>query len=321
MTPPRSLRTALIAVLTALVVGLVLAASVGSLPATCGSCHSMRPYADALAKTVHADTGCYACHLSSPTWDWPRFKADEVTAMYPLALIGSPVAGPGVRTTRSACTRCHAAVDNHLSIAKGLRISHRDCAPSPTACDECHTVHGAAARWPRQPAMEDCVLCHIAKGAPRGCDVCHTAKQQTERLANGPWQVTHGKEWRTTHGMGSIRSCVECHDASYCVQCHKTPLPHEPGFGTTHGKESAKPDAQCDQCHDRQGFCDACHGVPMPHGAGFMKAHPATAKGFSDPVCLKCHQQRDCDACHAKHTHPGSTKGTLGKPLPGVKGP
>ncbi|HEY3317503.1 MAG TPA: hypothetical protein VGK50_03665 [Coriobacteriia bacterium] len=273
----------------------------------------MQPYARALRKTAHAGISCYGCHLSSGAWDWPRFKTIELTRMYPLGLLGRDVGGPGVRTDSGRCLGCHRDVMTHAVERYHLRISHRDCLGTSGACDDCHTrdIHGSATRWVRQPVMEDCVLCHVARKAKTQCDACHTGKSQAERLAKGPWQVTHGANWRSTHGMGSIAACVECHPSDYCVRCHATPLPHPADFGQTHGKEATRPGEKCEGCHLRKSFCDACHDVPMPHPAGFLPDHVKTAKGYSDPQCLKCHGQRDCDACHTRHTHPGTSNGSL----------
>jgi hypothetical protein len=300
-------------------VGLLGIVTVGSLPGVCASCHAMRPYARTLSTSAHAKVSCYSCHLSSSVWDWPRFKMTELVTMYPAAFLGRDVKGQGRRVSRDACLRCHADVQDHTVRLNGLAISHARCVSSTTGCDTCHNVHGSAARWTREAVMEDCVLCHEQKSAPKKCDACHLQHGQRERLAKGPWQVTHGANWRQTHGLGSIQSCAECHSTQYCARCHHIPLPHPPGFAKTHGTESLRPGVVCTSCHDRAGFCDACHQVPMPHPADFLAKHPKAAKSFTDPTCINCHQQPDCDNCHVKHTHPGYTRGTLGKNLPVVK--
>jgi hypothetical protein len=50
----------------------------------------------------------------------------------------------------------------------------------------------------------------------------------------------------------------------------------------------------------------------MPHAQNFIQEHTAVAEDFEDQRCLECHVKRDCDACHVMHTHPGSTRGTIG---------
>jgi hypothetical protein len=295
---------------------LVLVSVLGSSPAACGSCH--KPYAQALAETAHMGVACYDCHLDAGLASWTSFKTSELVVMYPAALIGRGVEGPGARVARDRCANCHAKVLTGILQAKGTRIRHDTCAKDQP-CDQCHGVvaHGKATRFVRQPVMDDCVRCHLEQKATINCDACHIEKSSRERLAAGPWQVTHGKNWRKTHGMGDITVCNVCHPQSKCVSCHGTPIPHAEDFGRTHGASAMSPEQKCDGCHDRTAFCKGCHGIDMPHAAGtFLKEHGKIAKSRTDKACLKCHYQDDCDACHAKHTHPGNTKGTLKGKLP-----
>lgn len=168
-----------------------------------------------------------------------------------------------------------------------------------------------ATRWVREPVMEECVRCHRAQKAPVSCDSCHAGRGQKERLSVGPWQVTHGKEWRSAHGMGDIRYCRTCHPVNYCVRCHNTVLPHPTDFGRTHGSQAKRDIKSCLACHDRAG-CDSCHGLTIPHPAGFLKRHSSQARSYEDPTCAKCHRETDCQRCHVLHIHPGRTDGTLG---------
>jgi hypothetical protein len=298
----------------------LLVAVAGSAPAVCAGCH--RTYADALAKTAHAKVDCYGCHLPAGLASWPGFKAREASTMYPTAILGRGVTGPGSRVSSGPCAGCHRRVLAGVIEAKGTRIDHRACALG-RSCDACHgtVAHGKATRWVRQPVMDDCVRCHIAKKATIGCDACHADKSTRARLAAGPWQVTHGKNWRATHGMGDITVCRVCHPSSKCVTCHGTPIPHAVDFGRTHGELAKAPEARCEGCHDRAAFCTDCHGLPMPHPASFLPGHSKIAKTRQDKSCLKCHYQDDCDACHTAHTHPGNTKGTLKDKLPTPKSP
>jgi hypothetical protein len=310
---PRARIVALALGATALL--LVLAAVVGSSPAICGSCHTT--YAQGLASSSHTDVSCFACHLDAGAVSWPGFAAREVFGMFPAALIGRGVEGPGVRVARERCVSCHAKVMTGLLQAKGTRIRHSECAKD-TPCDTCHGVvaHGKATRYVRQPVMDDCVRCHLRAKATIECDACHADKSSADRLVAGPWQVTHGANWRKTHGMGDITVCSVCHPQTKCVGCHGTVIPHMEDFGRTHGASARSPEQKCDGCHDRAVFCKGCHGIDMPHPDTFLKAHSKIAKTRQDTSCLRCHYQDDCDNCHARHTHPGSTKGTLKNKLP-----
>ncbi|HEX9093227.1 MAG TPA: hypothetical protein VF902_04515 [Coriobacteriia bacterium] len=316
--PPRIIVGAVAALVLLL---LVIVSAVGSSPGACSSCHAMKPFADALVKSPHGGVSCYACHLDDGWVSWPSFKTRELVGMYPAAVIGRGVSGPSDGIARGRCLACHQSVLDGPVTSKGTRIDHAACAKG-SSCDTCHgaTAHGTTTRWVRQPFMDDCVRCHLKNDAPVRCDTCHADKSTADRIAAGPWQVTHGPNWRTTHGMGDIALCSMCHASTKCVQCHGMALPHPADFGRTHGTAALTLSAKCLECHSRERFCDACHGSPMPHPADFLPTHSKIAKSRQDEACLKCHYQSDCNACHVAHTHPGTTAGTLqGKTLPGVK--
>lgn len=284
-----------------------------SSPAVCGSCHAMRPFVEAQKSGAHAKVSCYACHVSDGIWGIPAEKARELFRMYPAALLGvSTPSGPAVALSRDRCLSCHEDVLHRVISRNGLRVNHVACATG-TTCDDCHSAvpHAAASRWIRQPDMRSCISCHRTSGAAVACDTCHQGRQQGQRLTSGSWAITHGPQWRQTHGMGDLRYCDACHTRAYCATCHETPLPHAQGFYLDHGTEAMKPVAKCTQCHESS-FCDGCHKTQMPHPAGFLSIHNAVAHGVNDPVCAKCHNERDCERCHVAHTHPGKTNGWLG---------
>lgn len=306
-------RIRLVAVMALAVTGVAFATALtaGSVPATCSACHVG---VHATESASHADVSCYSCHLDRGFWDWPAFKSREMFVMYPGQLLGVKPRGPVDETARSACLGCHEAVLNGTIERLGIRINHGVCAPIGS-CDSCHAgvAHGEQVRWLREPVMEECVACHRAESATDACDACHRGKSETERLSTGPWQVTHGANWKLTHGMGSLRSCSVCHPKDYCVRCHGIELPHPVDFGTTHGRDAMAKSASCGTCHDARTFCGACHGVPMPHPDGFLVQHSDVATGYKDETCLAlCHRQEDCADCHVAHTHPGRTDGKLG---------
>jgi hypothetical protein len=299
---------------------LTLGSSVTSAAAVCSACHGQ--HADVVAEGAHADVGCYGCHLDAGAWSWPGAKTREWLGMYPAALGGTTPRGPGIETAAAACISCHAETYERASEARGLRVVHESCAQGVTTCDECHgaVAHGEAIRWIRQVDMERCVSCHEERGADRECDTCHEGKRTAERLSAGPWQVTHGPQWRTTHGMGSLKHCDTCHPDDHCVKCHGVSLPHGAAFGRTHGAEALGAAEQCRSCHEDPALCDDCHGMVMPHPAGFLQAHGESTEELDDPRCAVCHRG-DCLPCHERHVHPARTDGTLGKPPSGTIDP
>lgn len=329
MTEPRSsrdltrYRNVLLAIAGVAAIALIVgAAATSASPRACGSCHAMRPYVDSLAKSKHARVSCVKCHVSGGAWGVAQFEGVVFQQMYPAEAIGGAVTGAGTTVDSSSCLACHAKVMNgRVTSTAGLRINHSTCVGSAQSCSDCHSdvAHGATVRWKRQPVMEECVICHRRNGAPTACNTCHAGKNENQRLAAGPWQITHGPNWAKTHGMGTLQYCSECHNPSYCSRCHGIALPHPANFGELHGEASLAPGAKCLSCHNRATFCLACHGMPMPHPADFRKLHMRVAKSLNDSRCVaQCHHQQDCDSCHLAHIHPGSTSGTIGKPPTGA---
>jgi hypothetical protein len=261
-----------------------------------------------LSKSAHSSVSCYDCHLVNGWWSLPGEKVKELTVMYPARAAGRPAGGSAgsLRLPRTVCLDCHGAVLEGVSDSKGLRIAHDSCATGPS-CDPCHadTAHGRKAGATGGSSMEDCIACHRANGASVDCATCHTERESGERLGVGPWQVTHGPKWRSTHGMGRLDSCSACHPQGKCAGCHGIDMPHSEAFGGSHGKDAiAKPEA-CPTCHKQRSFCDGCHRIEMPHPKGFLKRHSSIAKDRNDPSCHRCHAVKDCDTCHEYHVHPG----------------
>lgn len=304
----RPRRVVLIALGALLTVTFAVGA-VGSLPAACSLCHGSQ--SDAMAETAHGDMNCYGCHLENGLWGVAEQKTIEFTRMYPLALAGAGLRNPAAATARTECLQCHADVLDAVSSSGGISVKHRVCAPGPT-CDGCHSTvaHGSAVRWAQDATMEDCVDCHERVGAATECEACHTGDRGARQRTRGPWQITHGKNWQKTHGMGDLDGCSTCHPDDFCSKCHGVAFPHPLDFGATHGAQALEDPSACAVCHkSREQFCDACHMMPMPHPEDFVRSHSSLSEDTTDPRCVRCHVESDCVACHENHVHPGGGKG------------
>lgn len=282
---------------------LVVVLATGTVLPRCSLCHSGGALGKATEASAHRAIDCASCHVGAGASARVSFAFQQVGhlagGLVPSAASGSASVGD------DRCLSCHAAVEKRVSSFNGLRIQHAVCARG-SKCTDCHsnTAHGAATRWPRTYNMDQCLHCHGSDPKLSKCDLCHQGRKTSDRLTTGPWAVTHGANWRQTHGMGDEFTCATCHPQGYCDKCHGPGLPHTPGFRAEHPAVAAEPGAKCDSCH-KQSFCNDCHGLQMPHPKAFILKHSATVNTGGKAVCERCHSATDCTKCHEMHVHPG----------------
>jgi hypothetical protein len=306
---PTSSRSTLRRVAMATLVVLVLTAGltvVAPLSSTCRTCHAAR--GRSASTSTHRGVACSACHSRPGAAGWLDARAGEIGAMYPRVLLRSAEATLPTHVDGSACSVCHRTDLTRIVTAKSVRMRHETCIAKGARCVDCHGAVGHGAGSARQvfPTMDSCNPCHDGTKAPSNCDTCHTGGEKVTFGGTSAWRVTHGRNWRTTHGMGQLVSCRLCHRAGYCAKCHYD-QPHPETWAGEHGKSAdATGDIKraCLDCHVKA-FCDSCHGMAMPHPANWLKAHLTATKGKSDPSCRRCHTEFDCTTCHTVHLHPG----------------
>jgi hypothetical protein len=282
---------------------VVAVAATGLLLPRCGVCHSGGDFGTATRASAHGKVDCAACHVPANPVAKTSFAFQQVTHL------GGPIvksAASGLAAvSNDQCLACHQDVNEKIVSANGLRIKHEVCARG-SLCTDCHsaTAHGKEATWQKTYSMDQCLHCHGSRPELAKCDVCHEGRRTEERLASGPWRVTHGPNWRQTHGMGDMFTCPTCHPGAFCDKCHGPGLPHTPDFRITHPAQATKPDAKCYTCHKRA-FCSDCHGLVMPHPLEFVKTHSDEVPKVGVGVCNRCHSKADCTKCHELHVHPG----------------
>jgi hypothetical protein len=281
-----------------LLLAVVLGATAVTLPG-CSACHDSKAFVTQTQQSAHASIACARCHVQPGA-------AQRVVYAYHLVFgmtlrVAPTGSGPVAGIPDTTCLSCHQVVMTKIITAKGLTIDHAKCSKG-RLCTDCHseTAHGTALAWPRTFDMDTCLDCHTNDT----CDTCHKGKSTQQRLATGAWSVTHGPEWKQTHGMGDLKTCAACHTASECESCHGIPLPHDDTYIRDHPAEAATNRKDCAVCH-KQAFCDDCHGLAMPHPASFTQGHAAIVKKQGQTLCMRCHVQDDCDKCHVAHVHPG----------------
>jgi len=311
----RSLLIGLWLVAFAVVVAVGIAAAVitsSILLPGCASCHMVDDFAKATEASSHATVPCAQCHVSNDAFSRTSYGVHVVRH---TLVPGQDSVGRSASTVpNDACLTCHSDGIEGIAEVNGLRIEHSKCAAG-SQCTDCHsaTAHGTQVSWVRTYTMDGCLHCHGQEDEVVKCDTCHSERSARDRLVVGPWRVTHGKNWRHTHGMGDQLTCSACHPKGYCAKCHGPGLPHGPGFLAEHSAVALSPGQKCLTCHTKT-FCTDCHGIQMPHPKGFP-THSSLVKKNGDKVCRSCHSQKDCTQCHELHVHPG------GAVNPGVRPP
>ena len=302
-----------IAVFVIVIAGVAAAASQ---PITCQACHASLVHA--AQADPHANVPCDQCHSGPGVAGLVKTRL-SVNNMVVYQLVPSfQRLAPKVRSQE--CLVCHADQMNKTSTTRGMRMNHVAPLQAGWACQTCHggVGHSGTAGSGATYTMDMCMSCHSATPSnPKTCEICHSSQLSGGSLgvsSVSPWSVTHGPNWRKTHGMGDLTTCKGCHASDFCNKCHVANVPHPATYLITHGPEVlARPNGStaCLVCH-QQSACDNCHGgIPMPHPHGFLKGHSALVKSVGKTSCLKCHQQQSCDGCHTRHTHPGIPSDTL----------
>jgi hypothetical protein len=294
------------------VTALALGITAATLPG-CTTCHNSPAFVSQTAKSGHAKVACVRCHVQP---DPASRLAYAYHLIFGMTLRLAPVAsGPLAAIPDKTCLSCHPAILKGVVSANGISILHSKCDKGRN-CTDCHstTAHGAAVLWPTQYQMNQCLDCHATSKVRTDCSMCHASRSPEERIRTSTYAVTHGPNWKQTHGMGDLQTCVSCHPPDFCSRCHGVPLPHDTDFVRSHPVAALEHRKDCAVCH-KQAFCDACHGLPMPHPAGFTPLHPALVKKQGTAVCLRCHVIDDCNLCHSRHVHPGGAVIPPGFPL------
>lgn len=259
----------------------------------------------------HKDVQCIDCHVDRGLTNRIAYGS-RMTIEMMLPLVDSSNFD-GKSQFNKRCMSCHQDILDTIVEARGIRMSHSDCAVD-SACASCHaTVGHRAATEPEVTfSMDGCMSCHNSlAGEFRSCDTCHVQRQSSERrLTSTNWAITHGPDWEKMHGMGDLNTCQTCHSTEMCGRCHGAGVPHPEKFFGSHGDSAMSTEQNCASCH-QENFCSDCHGIEMPHPSNFITRHSSVASGVADASCLRCHSVKDCETCHAAHIHPGGSIGTI----------
>jgi hypothetical protein len=240
--------------------------------------------------------------------------------------------GAGVPDRRSCLANCHEAlqdVDNFAlgavyldeagkprwkvvsTTPEGVRFGHAKHLKT-FGCVECH---GNILRDDYRLAglagdFRNCERCHVEAEAAGSCSFCHKSlpeKSRPHSHARG-WETGHAAALRLRGGMGQARrTCLTCHKASACVDCHSSEAPRDhstfwkrAGHGIGAGIERDR----CTACHT-PGVCISCHLDRAPPMVPDADHYPPILNGCT--AFPGCHYQEtsghtvlttNCLLCH-----------------------
>ena len=227
---------------------------------------------------------------------------------------GGPESVAPVSEQFKICTDCHSNFNAFLVGQKVLtnNFSHAVHLNKGFKCEDCHSVPTHQPDKIVKPAMQKCFGCHSQEAgaiAPGACSVCHPADfplVPASHAAPGwlPAANTTGvKTVSATHAKlatEDVTYCQMCHADSFCLSCHKTPMPHAADWVQVHPETVAKVgEAACAQCHPDQWLCNDCHHEGYKNdGTGWKAQHPPIVKSGGTEACFVCHDPLTCAHCH-----------------------
>ncbi len=201
---------------------------------------------------------------------------------------------------KKGCKTCHKNPANNFK--KGVFVGHQT-----VVCMQCH-------EHKKDFAKANCTKCHK--------DMAELPPKRVAEFVHRDVLITG----RHTVNRGNIRTCANCHDRTFCTDCHakstklkpdiKFPqkvglhLVHRGDYIATHRFDVARLGYTCNRCHGRS-FCVDCHqarGVryagssspASPHPPGWVTNHGMAARA-NIISCASCHDKgakSNCVKCH-----------------------
>jgi hypothetical protein len=269
------------------------------------------------AAHLSRDVGCLACHAGID-------RAGQLETRY----------GP----THTECARCH-KVDQREGCAlchtrperatvapprdRGLIFSHaRHVEPAKGNCVRCHLEipDATSVEASVTPAMSTCTEgCHSAWMAEQKCRSCHS--DLTRYSLESIQFMSHGIGFEKRHAEAARsqpESCTQCHERSFCSDCHSSTQLVEPGtrlaerstrnfihpepYRAIHAMEARLEPDRCQTCH-RPVFCESCHASVGLSSLSTLRAAPHPG-GWLDPASPNFHgleARRDITSCASCH--------------------
>ncbi len=284
----------------------------------------------------HADASCTDCHEGMA-------KQDKLTwSQLPTAAkcndCHDPAKEPAVATAVSGLRKPADFVDPKIT------FSHANHLPKVNGkCDACHKVlSNPAQKGSTVPPMATCTACHYhsEEFAAARCQPCHVdLKSYPLKPLSAFAHVGNFIQDHAQYARNSAAACAQCHDQTYCVQCHaaetrpakpslifpekvEADFIHRGDYISRHQIEASADPASCRRCHG-SGFCQSCHqdqrlssgsvgasGTRNPHPPGWATPGSGqfhgTAARNNVVACAGCHDQGAASICVTCHRVGGS---------------
>jgi hypothetical protein len=243
------------------------------------------------------------------------------------------------------CQKCHSSEQKAKKFERTDRhliFSHKDHSEATgRKCDLCHdSVSASTGVSDRKPApMAVCLGCHDHKAEFNSgdCGKCHTDLKHfpLKPVARYSHEGNFVSEHKN-YAKNREKICAQCHDYSFCSDCHAkttklTPaikypekpesfLIHRADYVSRHAVEAKADPVMCRKCHGSS-FCINCHekeGISSasknpksPHPYNYTANHGKDAR-TKIVQCASCHEQgkkTNCLECHKSggvNPHPAS---------------
>jgi len=297
-------------------------------PSFCNSCHIMKPYYDAWAKSAHKDVSCVQCHYppgDAKTMLWHKFQASSQVVKY-VTRTYSPK--PYAEVEDASCLRsgCHSTrlLRGKVVSKKGIHFDHRPHLEGvrygrKLRCVSCHSqiVMGKHI----EVTWSSCYLCHL-KGKQDGrdivplggCEGCHKLPEKEIKVGN----ITY--DHKSFLAENSV-TCQSCHQdvihgngdvkKDRCITCHNQPekLSRYDETAFIHDNHVTQHNTACIHCHDeiRHGGsaagtktlnydCSVCHSSMHDLQGNLYRG--VGAKGIAPMPSPMYLANVDCVGCH-----------------------
>ncbi len=200
---------------------------------------------------------------------------------------------------QNKCTMCHTNPEKAVPFPiekHDIVFNHEAHLPRvKNDCTYCHTrIPFETKPTPGNlPTMQVCLSCHQKDYDTLNCSKCHTSLSSLpiQRLS----RFTHNAGFKHNHGMlarTDLQSCEQCHQLSFCNNCHNTNAKILPAIRYPEAPQQ-----------------------PLIHRGDWLAVHSIDAQ--QDPMsCYRCHTASNCRECHIRNGVAADTSSSAASPHP-----